>query len=279
MSDDKIVPFNAAPAPASSPANNPASPTPAAAAPPDPAEAFETKAGLEEYYFEDLSRSFWLKNEAGKWVDLSETAFKRHLKKKGLRDKANAQAGEAISPMDEMVRHVEQDCRVGYAGLLAGYRAGVHVVTGRRVLVTEDPVFLTPAPGEWPVLRAFFDGLLVGREPSDDAGGFVAIDQRDYFFGWLQHAAQSYYDGRITNGLALGMAGEPDCGKSFLTWVMRQIFGGRVGKPYSAMTGEDKFNRDGAESVLQLVDDENQADTRLDMRQKFASEIKKFVAN
>ncbi|WP_438482743.1 DUF5906 domain-containing protein [Oleiharenicola lentus] len=247
---------------------------------PDPEDAFESKDGMPAYYFDSMSRLFWMKNEAGEWVDLNETQFKRELKKThGLSDKPNVKAGEAISPLDEKLREVEQNSRVAYAGLLAGYRAGMHMITGRRVLVMEDPVFIEPKEGAWPVLEKFFTGLLVGEEPTDDNGGKSTIDQRPWFFAWLQHGVQSYMDCQRTNGLALGIAGEPDCGKSFLTWVLRQIFGGRVGKPYAAMTGQDNFNKDAAEAVLQLVDDENQADTKLDQRQKFASEIKKFVAN
>lgn len=308
MSDEeKIVPFPGA-APAGLPANNAPEAATAAgpgsfvsvtvegsgeAPPEEPAptvagdepdgdnlgDAFQTEDSLREYYFDQMVRLFWMKNPAKEWVDLNETQLKRELKKLGLRDKANAMAKEAISPLDEKLRTIEQNHRVAYAGLLAGYKAGLHVVTGRRVLVTEDPIFIEPKEGEWPILASFFEGLLCGKEPSDEKGGFNTIDQRPHFFAWLQHAVQSYYDCRITRGLALAIAGEPDCGKSFLTWILRQCFGGRVGKPYAAMTGQDNFNKDAAEAVLQLVDDENQADTKLDMRQKFASEIKKFVAN
>jgi hypothetical protein len=245
----------------------------------DPGEAFATEEGLREYYFDQMVRLFWMKNPAAEWVDLNETQFKRELRKLGLRAQADIQAGQPISQLDEKLRTIEQNHRVAYAGLLAGYRAGLHVVTGRRVLVTEDPLWIEPREGDWPTLAAFFEGLLCGHEPLDEKGGFKVIDQRDHFYAWLQHAVQCYYDCRIASGLALAIAGEPDCGKSFLTWILRQIFGGRVGKPYAAMTGQDNFNKDAAEAVLQLVDDENQADTKLDMRQKFASEIKKFVAN
>lgn len=274
----------------SDPAASPAAPAPAGGgvsvapasqpSPADPGADFETVPGVPQYYFEDLSRLYVHANMRGEWVTLNETQMKRELKKTlGLRDKANVQAGELISPLDEKLRDIEQNHRVAYAGLLAGYRAGLRTVTGRRILVTEDPVFIGPRKGDWPTLRAFFDSLLVGHEPADESGSVIKIDQRAYFYAWLQHALRSYYDCKTTKGLALGMAGEPDCGKSFLTLVLRWLFGGRVGKPYAAMTGQDNFNKDAAEAVLQLVDDENQADTKLDQRQKFASEIKKFVAN
>lgn len=262
------------------PAAVPVAPLPAAAAPAaaDPLADFETKAADELYYYDENARAFWVRNDAGEWVDLSEGGFKRHLKKqRGLRDKPNP--GKAISPLDEEVSRVEKNCRVSYAGPLAGHRAGIRMIAGRRVLVPVDPVLIEPKEGEWAILEAYFNGLLVGQEPTDDKGGTMTIDQRPYFYGWLRHVVECLRAGRVAPGLALGMAGEPNCGKSFLALILRWLLGGGVGKPYAAMTGQDQFNKDAAEHVLQLVDDENQADTRLDMRQKFASEIKKFVAN
>ncbi len=245
--------------------------------PPDPAEAFSSKPGLQEYYYEEAAQRFWLKNAAARWCDLSETGLKRQLKKEGLRDKPNP--GKVISPIDEKIRVVEQDFRVAYAGLLAGSKAGVHWNAGRRVLVSEDPVLIEPVKGLWPVLEKFFEGLLVGREPADDAGKFIEIDQRPHFFAWLQHVVQCFRDGRTDTGLALCMAGEPNSGKTFLALIIRWILGGRVARPYDAMIGKDHFNRDIVEAVLQLVDDDNQADTRLEARLKFAGELKKIVAN
>lgn len=248
------------------------------AVPPDPEEAFVCKPGAPSYFYEESSGRFWMKNEGGTWIDLSEGALRRHLKKAhGLRDKPLP--GTVISPLDDFIRSIEQDSRVAFAGRLAGNRAGVQWNAGRRVLVSEDPVIIEPVAGEWPVLRAFFDGLLVGREPVDDKGGTIEIDQRPHFFAWLQHTVECFRDGRTAGGLALCMAGEPNSGKSFLALILRWILGGTVARPYSAMIGRDDFNRDLAESVLQLVDDDNQSDTRLEARLKFAGELKKIVAN
>jgi hypothetical protein len=242
-------------------------------------DPFETKDGLDDFWFDEGTRNFWLKNHAGTWVDLSTDGLRRHLKKLGKKDRPNIQDGELISELDEIISTIEKERRVAYAGILAGYRAGIHRIAGRHILVSEDPILITPVKGEWPTYAAFLEGLLVGREASDDKGGFITYDQRPWFFGWLQHVCECLYSGRTDSGLMLGLAGEPNCGKSFLALTLRWILGGRVAKPYPAMTGQDNFNKDLVEAVMQLVDDENQADTRLDMRQKFASEVKKLVAN
>lgn len=256
------------------------SPTPPAstAAGGDLSAAFTTIAGEHEYHFDESTRSYWLKNEAGDWIDLGDAGFKRHLKKlHGLRDKPGP--NQVISPMDERLSEIEQDHRVASAGLFAGWRAGVHSIAGRSILVVQDPVIIEPVRGEWPILAQFFAGLLVGEEPIDDKGTMQTIDQRPWFFGWLQQTVRCYNEGRRESGLALCMAGEPNSGKSFLALILRWILGGRVARPYDAMIGKDNFNRDLAEAVLQLVDDDNQSDTRLEARLKFAGELKKIVAN
>jgi len=248
-----------------------------AVTPPSPAEAFATAPGLEQYWFEEASKNFMLVNEAGEWISLSEGGFRRHLKKRGLRDKAAP--GAVISPLDEKISLVEKEHRVAFAGILAGYKKGIHTIEGERVLITKSPEFIVPVKGEWPTLKTFFEGLFVGTEPSDREGGEpTKIDQLDRWYAWHQHLMQCYMGGIIAPGLALCVAGERDCGKSRLAMILRWCLGGRSAKPYDFMIGRDNFNRDLFSAVLQLVDDEN-ADTRIDARLKFAAQIKKITAN
>lgn len=242
----------------------------------DPEDVFATEDGLPQYWFEEASKTFWLVNAGGDWVNLSEGGFRRHLKERGKRDKG---APGKLSDIDEVIRDTEQNKRVAFAGDLAGYRRGVQMVTGQRVLVPKSPEMIVPAKGEWPTLRAYFDGLLVGAEPGlREADPDVTIDQRDYFFGWFQHVMECYTHGIIAPGLALCVAGEANSGKSRLAMIMRWCLGDRVSHPYDYMIGRDNFNKDMFGAVLQLVDDEN-ADTSLASRLKFAAQIKKIVAN
>jgi hypothetical protein len=246
--------------------------------PPGLEDAFETEKA-DEFYFDESDRTYWLRNASRKWVFVGKDEFKLELRKLGKSDKADVKNGKPLSEIDDIVRDTTLNSRVAYAGLLAGYKAGVYTVAGRRVLVSESLVLAEPKKGVFPLLTKFFEGLLTGKEPADDKGGMLNIDQRLHYFGWLQHVVKCLYEGRTDSGLALFMAGEPDSGKSFQSLLLRWILGGRVARPYDRMIGQDKFNKSEIESVLLLVDDDNQGDTKLESRLKFGGETKKIVAN
>ena len=246
----------------------------------DPDRDFSSRNGdPDDYYFShsNLGGHFWIRNSADEWISLSEAAFRRYLKKeRGKRGKP--MPGQALSECDEVISHVERERRVDYAGELAGYAAGFQIISGQRVLIPRSPDMIQPTPGEWPTLRAYFDGLLVGEELDADGGRPVKIDQRDRFWAWHRHLMECYMNRVIAPGLALCVAGEADSGKSRLAMILRWCLGDRVAKPYDFMIGRDNFNKDTYSAVLQLVDDEN-ADTRIDARLKFGAQIKKIVAN
>lgn len=287
MTEDptNIVPFPNAPASvqgaaaaASPPPAPPSSPTAASGPSDDPSDAFATKKGLPEYYYEEASGEFCLKNAAGEWVGLDIGGLRRHLKKQhSLRDKPLP--GTITSELDDFISDVEKNRRVAFAGVLAGWKEGVHTITGQRILVSRSPEIIEPKQGEWPKLREFFTNLFVGTEEGyreDEKPS--TLDQTDYFFAWHRDAMECYMRGKIASGLALCVAGEADCGKSRLAMILKWCFGGQVAKPYDFMIGRDNFNRDLFAAVLQLVDDEN-ADTSINARLKFAAQIKKIVAN
>jgi hypothetical protein len=219
---------------------------------------------------------FWLKSNEEEWISLKESALRRELKARGLRDKAHPQEGEMINPIDGKIRDIEQAKRVEFACALAGYRAGVHEVAGHRLLVTRIPRLIKSKKGDWPLIAKVLSGMFCGTDETES--GCVDIDQRDRILGWLQHLVNSLYSGRVTRGLCLCLAGEPDCGKTFFAMMLREITGGRVAKPYDFMIGRDDFNRELFEAPLLLIDDEN-ADTRIESRKAFGAQIKKIVAN
>lgn len=261
-------------------------PTPAAAAASAPKSqtttgddldsAFASKPGEPEYWFDEDTRMFLKRRSDGSWIDLKEQAFRRELKFLGLRDKADPAKQEVMSQIDARIRTVEQDRRVWWSGILSGYKAGIHVMGGDPILVTRSPHLLTPKEGDWSTLRAVFDGMLVGVEKEFEDEEGVTIDQRDYFYGWMQDALECLYRGIVAPGLALAIAGEANAGKSLLSGLLEILFGGRVARPYAAMIGKDNFNKDLFGAMFQLIDDDN-AETHIESRLKLGAEIKKIT--
>ncbi|MCC5840460.1 MAG: hypothetical protein JJT96_10060 [Opitutales bacterium] len=223
-----------------------------------------------EYFYDERRGRYWHRTGRSEWVDKSETQLRRWLKQQGIRDFADRKAGEVVSPLEVELIDAETDRRVFYAGPLAGYREGVHEMDAARILVTRSPRLLDPRPGEWPTLAAWFKALLCA--PDDE------VDQRPYFHGWMRQTLESLYAGWWSRGLFLALAGEAGSGKSLMTEIVRIGTGGRVAKPYRYMIGQDNFNEEMFESVLQLIDDEN-ADTSIRARRQFAAQIKQIVAN
>jgi hypothetical protein len=234
-----------------------------------------TASGDREYVFEEASRLFWLRSDPERWISLSETQLKRDLRFLGFRDKADPKKDQTLlSPLDAKVREVELEKRVSFACALAGHKAGIRSVGGKPFLVTESPVLIVPKKGEFPKLEKFFAGLLMGKEEGKEE----ALDQRPYLFTWLRVWLKSLYGGYVTRGPCLGIAGEPECGKTLAMMMIKMMTGGRVAKPYDFMIGRDDFNKDMFEASLQLIDDES-ADTGIEARKELGAQIKKFVAN
>lgn len=235
----------------------------------------QSASGEREYIFEEASRLFWLRMDPERWVSLSEGQIRRELKFQGFRDKADPTKDQTLlAPLDGKIREVEQDKRVAFACALAGHKAGICRVGGKPFLVTESPQLIVPQKGEFPKVAKFWEGLLTGT----DEGNETIVDQRAHFFTWLRVWLKSLYGGYVTRGPCLGIAGEPECGKTLSTMLLKAMTGGRVAKPYDFMIGRDDFNKDMFEATLQLIDDES-ADTGIEARKELGAQIKKFVAN
>lgn len=232
--------------------------------------------GERRCVFEEGAGIFWLQRDGDSWFSLREAALRRELKARGLREKAMAVNSETLSPLDAEIRRIEQQDRVARALYVAGYKPGVHEIGGERILVTRRTPLVVPRKGEWPMLAEVFRRMFVG--PAATIGGTVEVDQRDRWYVWLQDTLRSLYEGRISRGLWLHVAGEPNSGKTLLRDIAVAITGGRMGKPYRWMIEKEDFNRDMFGAVLQVMDDDN-ADTRIEARKNLAAKGKQIVAD
>lgn len=240
----------------------------------------EGASAAEKYVYDAGRGTFW-KEMRAEWIELREAAMRRELKKRGFKEKPDT--GKHISEVDDLLRDIEQTERVRRAIEVAGWRVGVQRMGPDAILVPRAAPLIVAQEGQWLLTAAYLEGIFRGWEKhflgeAGDETEDVLIDQRDHVYAWVQHWLRSLYAGSPTSGLGMHLAGLPECGKSrFAAWL-KELSGGRVGKPYRYMIGRDDFNRELVEASLQLVDDE-QADTTREARKEFASQWKMFTAN
>jgi len=153
------------------------------------------------------------------------------------------------------------DNYVDYAGPLAGYPAGLHVVNSRRVLVTEGVRPIAPKPGKTPRMDAFLGELL--------------RDEAEAFIGWLKVAYETLEEGDFRPGQMLVLAGPAGCGKNFLQWLITQILGGRCANPFRYMTDQTPFNADLAKAE-HLACGDVMASFDIRTRKRIAARIKEL---
>ncbi len=233
-------------------------------------EAFDVAAAeagrIIQAYYEAPTGKYYLKNGRGVWLALAEKQLSQELRNFGYSIKRSE--GEPLSKVENFLCTTRNQFDIAYAGPLAGYREGFYDENGSRFLVTEGPKLITPAPGDWPILRQFLENLL--HDPD--------YRQLDHFYGWIKVAVEALQSNTRRCGQCLGLCGPSDCGKSVLQNLITSILGGRAGKPYQYMAGLTQFNADLFTGEHLMLEDE-QASTDIRTRRNFGSKIKEFTVN
>lgn len=226
-------------------------------------------ATLSAWY--DLGRSrYWITDDEGKWINISDTDMRRELNVEGL-SKCGPGKGLA-SEVDKAISDIQHSQNVSYAGPLAGYCSGVHTVCGKRILVTSDAVMIEPQPGAFPTISTIIRNLL-GKNH------LPGSDQSQYFFGWLKIAVEALRAGVRRPGQALVLAGPRNAGKNLVQdYIITPLLGGRTAKPYQAMIGDTTFNSDLFWGEHLLVQDEAPS-TDIRARKNFGKKIKDVTVN
>ena len=212
-----------------------------------------------EAYYEDEDRTFWLKSEStGHYIRCDRTMMRMKLRQLGF---AHTSEDGSLPEVDaELLRIIEEN-HVIYAGPLAGKPAGL-LAENPRVLVTSDPKFIRPEPGDWSDLENFFS-MLLG-------------DQDVWLYGWLHIAYEALYNGVVRPGQILAIAGEPGCGKSLAQVLISELFG-RSCKPFRYMSGGSSFNGDLFMAEHLCIGDEA-AGTDIRTRRHFGKELKQVAS-
>ena len=222
-------------------------------------------AEKEDFYYDKDRKEYLLLNSRKCWLSLVETQFKKELALRGLH--MHKDKKELVSEADKFIINLRDKRDVDYVGSLAGFKSGLYKIDGRRVLVTDSPNIIEPAPGTWGTIDSVIYGLL--RDETHK--------QQDYLYGWLKVAYESLRAGKLRPGQVLAMSGPHDCGKSLLQQIITVILGGRSAKPYEYMTDATTFNSDMFKSEHLCIEDEP-ASTDIRTRRAFGAQIKQIAA-
>jgi hypothetical protein len=147
---------------------------------------------------------YWIENANGNWITIRVEDVRRELKNAGFN--WSTQNGDRVSQVDRAIGDIQHNKYVDYVGPLAGYMSGIHTIYGKRILVQDSPMLLTPEVGAYPMLDSILNRML-GQ-------------QRVYLEGWLSVAAKSLYSGQFRVGQALVLAGPGNSGKSLLQYLI-----------------------------------------------------------
>lgn len=226
---------------------------------PDPTEANPYDVDL---FYDDKGGCYYRRDDRGNYIRAKEGDARRYLRTLGFSRKS---ADGEPSEMDRVIEYVQTHKNCDYASPLAGHKAGLQLIEGRRILVTVGPRVIEPAPGSWETIRAVIVGLL----------GEL---QAEWFYAWLKIAIAAVRNSRHRKGQALIIAGPANCGKSLSQSIITALFGGRIAKPFAYLCGRTEFNSElfGAEHLV-IEDEPASSDPRV--RKKFGAEIKGLVAN
>lgn len=214
-------------------------------------------------YYDSGSKTFWARNARAEWVNYTTSSIKLFLRAHGFSQ--NLHLSNGLTQIEHEFCRIQLEQDIHYAGPLAGFNVGYYEMGGRRVLVTRDPVLITPAKGNAATLDAFLDQLL----------GEQAI----WFHGWMRAALQARHAGPpFRPGQVLVLAGPPGCGKSLLQSLVTEILGGRSQKPYRYLTGQTPFNSELFEAEHLQIEDEA-ATTDLRTRKTLGANLKNLCVN
>lgn len=191
------------------------------------------------YYITSTGKFVVPKKEDGGYLVVNRTTFMDLLlgdPNLGLLEKVPYSQKECKPIIAVIVRKRSVDivCNI------AGYKRGVHDLSGVKVLV---PQGYTPPPirkGEFGFLHAFFS--------------WMAPENRDASLSWLKMAVDKIHNSKKRHLQALHLIGPAGTGKSLLLAVIKGCIGASA-NPYEAFAGKTEFNSEILTSPLLLMDD------------------------
>ncbi|MBI5387812.1 MAG: hypothetical protein HZA90_24385 [Verrucomicrobia bacterium] len=137
-------------------------------------------AAVPLHYYAERSKWYGPNGQNG-FAHLSDSQAKSLVAEYGFNK--SVKDGQGNTAAERAMLWLHQNRAVAYAGPLAGYPAGCHELEGARVLVTESPRLITPAPGPCPTIRRLVETML--QEESHD--------QAAHFYLWASESFASFW--------------------------------------------------------------------------------------
>ena len=226
--------------------------------------ALEAERQLGPIYFDCRAGNYWLQIPSGRYLNLSASDVKLHLRDSGMF--VDETGANEIKNGDRALLRAQLDRPIDYAGPLSGYPIGAYTVAGgKKILVTHQAEPLVAVQGDTPGINKLFDELL-------------GAEQSMIFFLWLKFARESLLKRDFRPRQLMAMCGPSGCGKSLAQSFVTEMLGGRVGKPYPFMSGQTNFNADLCEAEHWCIEDEA-GTTDIRTRRAFGQAIKQAAVN
>ena len=226
------------------------------------------------FFFTKRALFYYWNSKVGEYQEFSETLLLKILIGEGFFDQIYATRGDLTDEEKKKIKgltwlnflhKVIRDKSVEWAGELAGYPCGEHVVGGIRLLITKTYKLIELVEGDdsfvWDRIHQLLPGI-----------------QADFFLAWLQDRMEGLYEPqKYTPGQAMIIGGMIETGKTWLrTLVVIPALGGRAGCALAQLTGADSWNDDIVGKELHWIDD--QGESMNVNRAVFTSNVKTFVS-
>lgn len=199
-------------------------------------------------------RAFFVPGKRGELVPMNEGSVRRYLVEQGYtKDKKL----DEISPALTEIQIANFVLRIAP---LAGHASGWHDMPEGRIYVTKGPRPVQPAD----VPFGMIDRLL--RE-------MLGEEQYGWFLRWLAIGWRSLVSGGYRPGQAVAMVGPKNCGKSLVSGLVTEMYGGRSAHPYQTWSKGTSFNYHLAAAETLTIDDETPS-RNMQSRKNLATAIK-----
>jgi len=210
-------------------------------------------AAIPMYYYGARGQWFF-PNGADGYSRLKDSQAATMIAEHGFSKKHPDEQGNTKS--DRAMMWLIQNRSVAYAGLLAGYPAGLHNLNGELVLVTESPRFIEPRAGSFNTIHKLLTTLFADEQHPQFgiATQWAAVCYRDFHQRMTTDGPWPFQHCPM-----LGIFGPSGCGKSALIkLVLEPLLGGKRADPLKFLN-EGKFNKDLFSASLLVLDDKSAA--------------------